>query len=131
MALIGDQWTEWLQRAATAVGGALIALFAVRRKLSADNVAISEDRASTRLLATVMAERDAAMHRIDEMVSAREKQFGACEERVRSLSEQVLDLKLALGRAMQEIARLDPAAAARLLELQVRPGPPGKGDEPP
>lgn len=69
--------------------------------------------------------------RLREREDGREKMIGACEERVRSLAEQVLDQKLANGRLFIELVRHDQPAAERLLQLHLRPGPPGKGDEPP
>lgn len=79
------------------------------------------------LAAQVAAYRD----RLKEHEEERAKQLGACEERVRSLSEQVLDQKLANGRLFMELVQHDKPAAERLLQMHLRPGPPGKGDEPP
>lgn len=139
MALFDDQWLEWLQKAAGIVGTALVgavgAAFALRRRVAKDNSDIKRERAETRvgtdLLERLQSRADHAEERLQEFIDAREKQFGACEERVRSLSEQVLDLKLANGRLQQELAKHDPAAAERLLVQQVRPVPSGPGDEPP
>lgn len=140
MAIFDDKWLEWLQTAATALGtvivGSVAWALATRRRLAKDNSDIAREKAETKvqnsLLLAVQAERDAVVERLEEINEEREKRFGACEERVRSLSEQVLDLRLANGRLLQELAALGhKEAAERLLVAQIRPGPPGKGDEPP
>lgn len=124
MPLFSEGIDAALTQLGTALGGVVLTLVAVRKKLT-------ENKVETTLLEKLGKERDRAEERLQEMIDAREKQFGACEERVRSLSEQVLDLRLANGRLQQELAKHDPAAAERLLVLQVRPVPPGPGDEPP
>jgi hypothetical protein len=87
----------------------------------------ADARTIARLEARVAAfEERAAEHDLE-----REKKYGACEERVRALAERVLDLQMANGRVFAELARANPAAAERLLQLQIRPVPPGPGDEPP
>lgn len=163
MAVFDDQWFTGLQTAATsfmtAVAGFLGGWALMRRRISADSTAITEDKAGRDLLLTLMRERQEAVaeakelraadrtnaiqmvrlevtvedlrERLTERDQERERQVGACEERVRSLSEQLLDQKMANGRLFAELARADKDAADRMLVTQVRPGPPGKGDEPP
>lgn len=69
--------------------------------------------------------------RVADFLEGRDKLAASCEERVRSLSEQVLDGKMANGRLLIALSHADRDAAERLLHEHLRPGPPGKGDEPP
>lgn len=59
----------------------------------------------------------------------RMRQVGACEERIRSLAEHVLELNMTFDKVYAELARLNPDAAARLSIERWRP--PGKGQKPP
>lgn len=143
----------------TAVAGAFGAWLALRRKYSEDSTEIRKDRGEWTWIQQAVSEREKALREVDEardihtedvrsiarlearleamvermkaLEEARERQIGACEERVRSLAEQVLDAKLANGRLFMALAKLDKPEAERLLLLHLRPGPPGKGDEPP
>jgi chromosome segregation ATPase len=135
------------------------AIFYLRRRFSSDTTEITKDKAEAKWIISVIEERSHALKAADEAKEARivdartiakleaqleaaweklrefehqrEKTFGACEERVRSLAEQVLDLKMANGRMLKELAAVNKEAAERVLVMQVRPGPAGPGDEPP
>jgi hypothetical protein len=150
MALFDDQWFTGVQTAATslltAVAGFLGGWAVVRRKYSADSAEIAKDRgqvnwvqqlleegrpADARTIGRLEATVEAYKERIADLESERAEKVGACEERVRSLSEQVLDAKLANGRLFAALAAIDKPAAERLLLDHLRPGPPGPGDEPP
>lgn len=144
---------------ATACAGAVGAWLALRRRYSEDSTEIKKDRGEWQWIQSAISEREKALREVEEardvhtedvrsiarlearleamaerlkaLEEARERQIGACEERVRSLAEQVLDQKLANGRLFMALARVDKPEAERLLLLHLRPGPPGKGDEPP
>jgi hypothetical protein len=62
--------------------------------------------------------------RLKEHDEGREQRAGACEERVRALSEQVLDQKLANGRLFMALAKVDQPTAERLLLEHMRPPAP-------
>lgn len=143
----------------TAVAGAFGAWLALRRKYSEDSTEIRKDRGEWTWIQQAVSEREKALREVDEardihtedvrsiarleakleamverlkaLEEARERQIGACEERVRSLAEQVLDAKLANGRLFMALAKVDKPEAERLLLEHLRPVPPGKGDEPP
>jgi uncharacterized protein HemX len=146
MPWISESIDASLAAIAAALGTIAAGFLVVRRRLSSDATAIAREQGERtwvhqlleegrpedarnigRLEATAQAYKD----RLDEVQADRDRKFGACEERVRSLSEQVLDLKLANGRLYQALAIHDREEADRLLVLQLRPAPPGPGDEPP
>lgn len=150
MALFDDQWFTGLQTAATSFFTAVAGFFGgwavVRRKYSSDSTEIAEDRGQKKWMQQLLEEGrpvdartigrleamvEAYKERIEELESDRAAKVVACEERVRSLSEQVLDQKLANGRLFLALSSVDPAGAERLLLEHLRPGPRGKGDEPP
>lgn len=156
MALFDDQWFTGVQTAATGVmtaaAGFLGGWAILRRKYSSDSTEIKKDRGEWKWIQSAISEREHALREVDEakdihtedvrliarleaqvasMEDARERLLGACEERVRSLAEQVLDQKLNNARLFGELWRLDRAVAERLLVEHLRPVPPGKGDEPP
>lgn len=150
MALFDDQWFTGLQTATTsfftAVAGAFGAWLALRRKYSEDSTEISKDRGEKKWVQQLLEEGrpvdarsigrleamvEAYKERIEELEAERSAKFSACEERVRSLSEQVLDQKLANGRLFLALSSVDPAGAERLLLEHLRPAPPGKGSESP
>lgn len=150
MALFDAQWFTGFQTAATAVGTLLVGVggtfLVLRRKYSDDSAGIAENRGrkdwtdqliefgrpeDARAIGRLEAMLEAYTKRLAELEKDQERQYGECRERVRSLSERVLNFELANGRLQQELALHDKDAAERLLVLQVRPGQPGKGDEPP
>lgn len=131
--------------ALTAVGGALTAWGVLRRRLSADALEIAKDRGEAtwirdmREMGRMEAKLNAAETMIQflqdkhaEYIVGRERQFGACEERVRSLGERNLDLDLANKRLYAALREYNEAEADELMLLQLRPVPPGtEGNAPP
>jgi hypothetical protein len=144
---------------ATGCAGAFGAWLALRRKYSEDTTEIKKDRGEEKWISNTVQERsdafkevgalraqlteyatknarlEAKLEMCDEAAKGREeerhRQAGACEERVRSLSEELLEKNLLNGRLFIELVTLDKALAERLMLEHWRPVPPGKGDEPP
>lgn len=146
--------------AMTAVAGALGAWGLLRRKYSQDTTEIRKDQGEWQWIQAALAERDRVVlameaarvtltedartiARLEARVAFLEdrdmmyeedriRHLGACEERVRSLSEQVLDQKLNNARLFMALSKADPEAAESLLLQHLRPVPPNTpGNEPP
>jgi hypothetical protein len=62
-------------------------------------------------------ERDMAIEQMHQLQS----RVAASEERVIALRDEVLDLKLANGRLLKELAALNTEAAERVLQLHLKP----------
>lgn len=145
MALFDDQWFTGLQTAltsiATAAGGFVGGWALMRRRLSSDSTEITKDRVESRWMLSLEAAASTAREdsrtiakleaRLEDALERekatkehdirREQMVGACEERVRSLSEQLLDQKMVNGRLFMALTHADKDAAERLLQEHLRP----------
>lgn len=157
MALFDDQWFTGLQTvitaavaAAVAVGGTFLSFrkrlrsdasenFDERRKRSWLDDAFEQHAETRKRLEELLDDHDKDTHTIGQLEAQlgaamaleeeRGRQLAACTERIRSLSEHVLELNITLDKVYGEMARLDPDAAARLSIERWRPV--GKGPNPP
>lgn len=154
-----DQVYAAAMNLATGLAGAGAAWFALRKRYSTDTTEIRKDRGEWEWIQAAIAERERALQEVaearDERTAdvqtiarlearleafegrataygeERERQHGACEERVRSVSEELLasklelrDQKLANSRLFLELVKHDRALAERLmLEYHLRGGP--------
>lgn len=138
---------------AGAAGVVVGTIFKFRRTLSRDNSDIYKDRRERTWIDDAFAQHAETRKRLQEAIDEHDKdthtigqleaqlgaakaveeervrQLGSCEERIRSLSEHVLELNMTLDRVYIEMARLDPGVAARMSIERWRP--PGKGPNPP
>lgn len=150
-------WYSTVEAATVAILGALgVAvgtLFKFRRTFAKDNGEIFEGKQkrawieeafaqhaeTRRRLELALDEHDADTHTIGRLEAQvgvakaledeRARQIAACEERIRSLAEHVLELNITFDKVYAELARLDPDAAARVSVERWRPS--GKGPNPP
>lgn len=89
-----------------------------------------ESRKNGRLEAELAGARDMVrelQERITEYMDGRDKLASACEERNRSLAEQLLDQKMANGRLLIALSAADKDAAERLLQEHLQPASVAKG----
>lgn len=115
---------EWVQTALAAVGGAAASYLGLRKKYSSDSSAIAEDKATSNLMATLMAERDMAMRQAREawaqrtddatLIARFEAQLESSERETKRLREEILSLRLHTRKLTAIIVRLDPQAAELL-----------------
>jgi septal ring factor EnvC (AmiA/AmiB activator) len=62
-----------------------------------------------------------SQERLADLAAGRERIAGQCEERVRALSEQLLDQRMANGRLFLALSTADKPAAEKLLTEHLRP----------
>lgn len=123
---------EWVSTALAGVGGAIATFFALRRKYSQDSKAIAHDTTESKLLTTLMAERDAYMRIAKEAQEQRvidvariahfEALMEAGERETKRLREELFAMRMHTRKLTAIIVRLDPKSA-QMLEL----GPHGDG----
>ena len=117
---------EWMTYALTGVGGAITAVLALRRRYSQDSTAITHDKAESKLIATLMAERDFAMREAREARDQRMIDVGriahfealmeAGERETKRLREELFAMRLHTRKLTAISVKLDPQAA-RMLQL--------------
>jgi predicted RNase H-like nuclease (RuvC/YqgF family) len=78
-------------------------------------------RDEERLRVRAETQLEVAKERLQDEAADLAKQIGACDERIRSLSEQVLDQKMANSRLLLALHDANPAEAQKLLESHLRP----------
>lgn len=118
-----QEWANTITAAAVSVGATFLAM---RRKYSKDSAGIAHDKAEGNLIATLMAERDAAnanareawaQRVIDAQRIARfEALVEAGDRETKRLREEIFSLRLHTRKLTAIIVRLDPQAA-HLLQL--------------
>jgi hypothetical protein len=115
---------DWLATILSAIGGAVGSFFVLRRRYSQDSNAIAHDKAEGTLIATLLAERDAAMQSAKEAWSQRtddakaiarfEALMEAGERETKRLRDEIFALRLHTRKLTAIIVRLDPQASALL-----------------
>ena len=122
----------WIQAALGGTAGATGMFLALRRKYSKDSTAMAQDKAEVQLIATLIAERDAAMRSAREaweqrttdakMIARFEALQEAGERETTRLRDEIFALRLHTRKLTAIIVRLDPQAAHI---LQIEPGSDG------
>jgi len=102
MALPDTSALSW----STIVGGGAAALIVLRRVLSGDDVGRANDNAQINMIATLQAERDAAVKRADDAVSARETAM----QTMNKLQLQIQQLQTQVETLSAQIAALHDAS---------------------
>jgi hypothetical protein len=115
---------EWASNALAGLGGAVAAYLGLRRRYSQDTAAITQDKAQGTLIATLIAERDAAMRSAREAWDQRtadakaiarfEALMEAGERETNRLREELFAMRLHTRKLTAIIVRLDPQAAQML-----------------
>lgn len=115
---------DWINAAVAGVVGAAGSFFALRRKYSQDSTAIARDGAESKLLATLMAERDTYMRIAKEAQEQRMIDVGriahfealmeAGERETKRLREELFAMRMHTRKLTAIIVRLDPHAAQAL-----------------
>lgn len=123
-----NSFQEWISSILAGLGGAAATFFALRRKYSQDSTAIAHDRAESKLITTLMAERDLYMREAQEahakeiIAAGRLAHFEALveagEKETKRLREELFAMRLHTRKLTAIIVKLDPQAA-RLLEIDV------------
>lgn len=124
MPWLSESIDQVLTGVATTIAGAAAAIFALRRRYSSDSNEITKDKAESRFVVTLLAERDAAVasnkalmdQRVEDarMIAKMEAQVLAEQERTKEMREEILTLRLTVQKLCAIVAKLDPSAAARL-----------------
>lgn len=123
MAEMGDI-QGWVQAALGGTAGATGMFLALRRKFSKDSAAMAQDKAEVQLIATLIAERDAAMRSAREAWEQRttdarsiarfEALMEAGERETARLRDEIFAMRLHTRKLTAIIVRLDPQAASLL-----------------
>lgn len=132
---------EWWNTSLAAIGGAVATFFALRRRFSQDTKSIAHDKAESKLIATLMAERDTYMRIAKEATEQRlidvgriahfEALIEAGERETKRLREELFAMRLHTRKLTAIIVKLDPQAAQLLqidskgdgIPLDSRPAP--------
>lgn len=114
----------WIQAALGTSVGAGGMFLALRRKFSKDSAAMAQDKAEVQLIATLMAERDAAMRSTREAwdqkvndakaIARFEALMEASERETTRLRDEIFALRLHTRKLTAIIVKLDPQAASML-----------------
>lgn len=122
---------EWANTITTSVVSAGAAFLFARRKFSKDSAGIAHDKGESNLIATLIAERDAANSNAREAWAQRvedakriarfEALMEAAERETKRLRDELFSLRLHTRKLTTIIIRLDPNAA-QLLELKQSAG---------
>lgn len=115
---------DWINTALAGMGGAAATFFALRRRYSQDSTAIARDSTESKLLATLMAERDTYMRIAKEAQEQRMIDVGriahfealmeAGERETKRLRDELFAMRMHTRKLTAIIVRLDPKAAQML-----------------
>lgn len=126
-----NQTPDWVTVILSGLGGAFASFMGLRRRFSRDTAAIQQDKTETSLMATIIAERDAALRQAKEATEGRLAdakriaRFEALQEagdrETKRLRDEIFALRLHTRKLTAIIVKLDPQAAS-LLQLDTMPG---------